>query len=55
MQEFVVHILSFVEAVSVISTIAWEFTYRPEIEFSYSLSIPDYFAEDQTKDSEKDG
>lgn len=50
MQEFVVHILSFVEAVSVISTIAWEFTYRPEIEFSYSLSIPDYFAEDQTKD-----
>ncbi len=33
-----------------ISTVSWEFTYRPTIQFSYSLSIPDYFAEDQTKD-----
>jgi hypothetical protein len=38
------------EAISVISTISWEFTYRPTISFSYSLSIPDYFVEDETKD-----
>ena len=50
MQEFVIHVLSLVEAVSLISTIAWEFTYRPTIQFSYSLSIPHYFDEAQTKD-----
>ncbi len=32
-----------------ISTIAWEFVYRPTIQLSYSLSLPDYFAEEETK------
>jgi hypothetical protein len=49
-QEFVIHVLGLGEAISIISTIAWEFTYRPNIQFSYLLSIPDYFNEDQTKD-----
>lgn len=49
-QEFRIHVLSLVEAISIISTIAWEFSYRPTIQFSYSISIPDYFDEFQTKD-----
>jgi hypothetical protein len=49
-QEFVIRSLSLMEAISVISTIAWEFTYRPTIQFSFLLSIPDYFDEGQTKD-----
>jgi len=50
LQEFAILALSLMEAISVISTIAWEFTYRPTIQLSFLLSIPDYFDEDQTKD-----
>jgi hypothetical protein len=50
LKEFVIHVLSLMEAISVVSTISWEFTYRPTIQFSYSISIPDYFVENQTKD-----
>jgi hypothetical protein len=50
LQEFGIHVLTLVEAISIISTIAWEFTYRPTIQFTYSISIPQYFDEFQTQD-----
>jgi hypothetical protein len=50
LQEFGIQVLSLLEAISIISTIAWEFTFRPTIQFSYSLSIPEFFDEFQTRE-----